>query len=100
MAKTYQLGPRSAFDLLVEQLRRRCSVRCPHELLLLFGQVSRKARDAGRFHPDAPVRDFDVRKNVRNGELSLLALRCLVGVRRESGDVDEPGNAGISPSGL
>jgi hypothetical protein len=30
-------------------------------------------------------------------ELGLLALRGLVGIRRQGRDIDEPGNAGIGP---
>jgi hypothetical protein len=81
--------PSGAPDLLVEQVRRRCSVGRPHDLLLLLGQVSREARDAFRPHPDAPVRDFDVRKDVCDGELGLLALRRFVGVRREDEKLEE-----------
>jgi hypothetical protein len=52
--------PSGTLGLLVEQVRRRCSVGRPHELLLLLGQISSEARDAFRPHPDAPVRYFDV----------------------------------------
>jgi hypothetical protein len=72
----------------------------PHDLLLLLGQVSCEASNAFREHPDAPVRDFDVGENVCDGELVLLALRRLVSVRREGGDVDQPGNAVIGSRGI
>jgi hypothetical protein len=44
---------------------------CPHKLLLLLGQVARKALDALGAHPYASIRNFDVGKNVRDGELGL-----------------------------
>src|SRR5882672_9657504 len=45
------------------------------------------------FEPDTSVRDFDVGEDVRFGEVRLLCLRCLVGVRSKRGDIDQPGNA-------
>ena len=66
--------PSGALDLLVEQVRRRCSVGRPHDLLLLLGQVSREARDAFRFQPDASVCNFDVRKDIGGGKLVQLTL--------------------------
>jgi hypothetical protein len=44
----------------------------------------------------ATVRHLDVLKHVGPREFVLLALRGLVGIRRESRDIDEPGNARIS----
>jgi len=38
-----------------------------------------------------------VGENVCGGKLILLALRRLAGIRGEGGDVDQPGNAVISP---
>jgi hypothetical protein len=89
--------PGGAFNLLVEQVCRRRRVGRLDEVLLLPRQVSRKARDACRSHPEAPIRHFDVGKDVCERELGLLTLRRLVGVRRECSDVDEPSNAGIGP---
>jgi hypothetical protein len=53
-------APGDAFDLLREKVGGRRSVGRPDDVLLFLGQVSRKARDAVGFHPDAPVRNFDV----------------------------------------
>ena len=67
--------------------------------LLLLGKVPREAPDAIRFQPDAPVCDFDVGEHVCGRKLVLLALRGLVGVRGECGDVDQPGNSVIGSRG-
>ena len=92
--------PGGACDLLVEQVRGRHALGRPDELLLLLGQVSREAVDAVREQPDAPVRDLDVGEHVGGRELVLLALRRLVLVRGECGDVDEPGNAVVGSRGV
>jgi hypothetical protein len=51
--------PRRALNFLGAQVRRRCGVSCPDEFLVLFGQISRKARDTLRFEPGPAVGDFD-----------------------------------------
>jgi len=38
-----------------------------------------------------------VREHIGHRELGLLALRGLVGIRRQGRDIDEPGHARISP---
>ena len=89
----YQLGldfQATARSIPAEEIGSRRIMGCPDNLLLLLRQVSREALDAFRTHPDAPVSDFDVLKNVGGGELLLLALRRFVGVRGERGDVDKP----------
>jgi hypothetical protein len=55
---------------------------------VLLRQVACEALDAVGEHPHSPIRDFDVGENVGEGEFRLLALRCLVRVRGECGDVD------------
>src|SRR6202042_2956856 len=92
-------SPGDALHLLLEQVRRRRSLGCPEEFLFMLGQVSREALDARREHPYAPVRDLDVRENFSDGKLVLLALRRLVLVRRERGDVDEAGDSVIRSGG-
>lgn len=100
LATMYQIG----FDFqalpstfLPEQVRGGRCVGSPDQLLLFLSQVSRKVRDAFWFHPNAPVCDFNVGK-LPSRELSLQAQGRFVGVGRECGDVDEPGNPGICPS--
>src|SRR5215469_18199416 len=87
--------PRRIFDLLIEQVRYRRTLCCIHQLLLRLGQVSREVLDAALFEPHAPVRHFDVRKHRGRWELVKLALRGLVGIRREGRDIDEPGHTWI-----
>jgi hypothetical protein len=71
----YQLGlPGDASTFLIEQIGCRRKVGCPDDLLLFFGQVSRKALYPIRAHPDAAVRDLDVGKDVCNGKLVQLVL--------------------------
>ena len=88
--------PGDTIDLLCEQVRGRGKVSCPDELLLLLRQVARETLYTVREHPDTPVRNFNVRENVGDGEFRLLALRGLVRVRGECGDVDQPGDPVIS----
>src|SRR5271155_5130367 len=67
-------SPSGALDFLIEKVRGRRALRRPHEFLLLLGQVSREAHDAVRLQPDAPVRNFNVRKHISGGKLGLQAL--------------------------
>ena len=53
--------------------------------------------DAALFEPDAPFRNLDVAEHGSRWKLVELALRGLVGIRRERRDIDQPGNAGIGP---
>ena len=85
--------PGGAPALPAEQVGGRRVVGGPDELLLCLGQVSGEAADAVRAQPDASVGDLDVGEDVRDRELVLLALRGLVGVRGQRGDVDQPGDA-------
>jgi hypothetical protein len=88
--------PCRAFDFLVEQVRHRQALCRVDEFLLRFRQVAAKEADAARLQPHATVGHLDVLKYLGPREFVLLALRGLVGIRRESRDIDEPGNARIS----
>ena len=91
--------PGGALDPLVEQVRRRPAWVAHTSFCSSSGRSPAKhATPSGRIQT-RPVRDFDVRKDVCDGELGLLALRRFVGVRRECSDVDEPSRAGIGPGG-
>ena len=48
-------APGGAVSLLVEQVSVRCDVGSPHQLLLLFGEVTGECLGALRQHPDATV---------------------------------------------
>ncbi len=85
--------PGSSSDFRVEQVGIRHALGRPNELLFLLGQIACETVDAFRKQPDTSVRDFDVGEDVSLWEVRLLCLRCLVGVRSERGDVDQPGNA-------
>jgi hypothetical protein len=52
-----------------------------------------------REHPDTPVSDFDVREDIGDRELVLLALRRLALVGGERRDVDQPGDAVVGSRG-
>jgi hypothetical protein len=67
--------PGGAFNLLGEQVGDWRCVFSPNELLLVLTQVTGKVLDAVWFDPNATVCNFDVRKDLRDGELSLQALR-------------------------
>jgi hypothetical protein len=78
-----------------EEIGSRGIMGRPNNLLFFLREVSRKARDAFRTHPDAPVCNFDVLEHVGYGELRLLALRSFVRVGGKCGDVDESNYAVI-----
>src|SRR6478609_9289651 len=82
-----------------KQIGGRCKVSGPCDLLLLLGKVSGEILDSLRKQPDAPICNFDVRENFCDGKLVQLALRCLVGVRGESGDIDQPGDTVVRSCG-
>jgi len=84
--------PGSSSDFRVEQVGCRHALGRPNQLLFLLGQIACETVDAFRKQPDTSVRNFDVREDVRLREVRLLCLRCLVGVRSERGDVDQPRN--------
>jgi hypothetical protein len=88
--------PCRAFDFLVEQVRHWHALCRVDEFLLRLGQVAAKEADAAQLQPYATVRHLDVLKHVGPREFVLLALRGLVGIWRESRDIDEPDNAWIS----
>jgi hypothetical protein len=85
--------PGGSSNFRVEQVGSGHALGRPNELLFLLGQIAGETVDAFRKEPDASVRDFDVGEDVRLREVRLLGLRCLVGVRSERGDVDQPRNA-------
>ena len=85
--------PGSSSNFRVEQVGSRHALGRPNELFFLLGQIACETVDAFRKQPDTSIRDFDVREDVCLWEVRLLCLRCLVGVRSERGDVDQPGNA-------
>src|SRR5207253_958588 len=67
--------------------------------LLLLWQISREACDATWLQPEATICDFDVAEDVCARKFILLALRRLVGIRRERADVDQSGNALVGSRG-
>jgi hypothetical protein len=67
--------PRGSFKLLIEQVRVWNALRRLNKFLFLLRQISREARNATRFQPDAPFCDFDVAEDVGTRKFVLLALR-------------------------
>lgn len=92
--------PRGAFGLLVEQFDGGGRRGRPHDLLLLFRQVSAEVPDAGGKHPDPAVRDLDLPKQLGGWVLGLLARRGLVLIGRDRGDVDESDDAVVDSRAL
>src|SRR5262249_59206245 len=88
--------PGSSPDFRLEQIRFRCALGCPNELLLLLRKVAAEILCGFRTQPDTSVDDFYVRKNVRLREVGLLRLSRFVGVRCERGDVNQPDNTIVS----
>ena len=65
--------PRGALDLLLlEQIVDGRIMGCPHQLLLLLGEVSVEELSTVRKHPGAPVRDLDAREDIRRILVELL----------------------------
>jgi hypothetical protein len=73
--------PSGAFNLLRKQVRRRRKVSRSDTFLLLLRQIPAKQGNPGRFHPDASVRDFNMRENICYREFSC----CLCDVSSTSG---------------
>src|SRR5262245_51037239 len=88
--------PGSSPDFRLEQIRFRCALGCPNELLLLLRKVAAEILCGFRTQPDTSVDDFYVRKNVRLREVGLLRLSRFIGVRCERGDVNQPDNTIVS----
>jgi hypothetical protein len=98
----YQLGfdlHAVPFKLLVEEVRVWHVLGRPNKFLFLLWQISREACDATWLQPHATICDFDVAEDVCARKFILLALRRLVGIRRECADVDQRGNAFIVSRG-
>src|SRR6266478_9309176 len=84
---------------MVREVRVWHALGRPNKFLFLLRQVSREARNATRFQPDAIISNFNVAEDVCARKFLLQALRRLVGVRRECADVDQRGNAFVHSCG-
>src|SRR6266849_8235325 len=91
--------PRRSFKLLVEEVRVWHALGRPNKFLFLLWQISREACDATWLQPHATICDFDVAEDVCARKFILLALRRLVGIRRERSDIDQSGNTVVHPRG-
>src|SRR5882762_7589572 len=85
--------PSGSPSFRVEQIGFGDALSRPNELLLLLRKISAEILRTFGTKPDASVHDFDVGEDVCLREVSLLCLRCLIGVRSERADVNQPGNA-------
>jgi hypothetical protein len=92
-------SPRGSFELLVEEVRVWHALGRPNKFLFLLWQISREACDATWLQPHATIGDFDVAEDVCARKFILLALRRLVGIRRECADVDQADNALVGSCG-
>jgi len=93
-------SPCGSFKLLVEEVRVWHALGRPNKFLFLLWQISREACDATWFQPHATICDFDVAEDVCARKFILLALRRLVGIRRECADVDQSGNRSSVPAAV
>jgi hypothetical protein len=93
-------SPRGSFELLVEEVRVWHALGRPNKFLFLLWQISREACDATWLQPHATIGDFDVAEDVCARKFILLALRRLVGIRRECADVDQSGNRSSVPAAV
>src|SRR6185503_3161915 len=90
--------PGSSPDFRLEQIGFRRALGRPNELLLLLRKVAAEILCALRTQPDTSIHNFYVGEEVGLRELGLLRLRRFIGVRRERGDVNQPGNTIVSSS--
>src|SRR4029077_2353165 len=92
-------SPCGSFKLLVEKVRVWHALGRPNKFLFLLWQIPCEACDATWLQPHATIRDFDVAEDVCARKFILLALRRLVGIRREGADGDQAGNAPVGSRG-
>src|SRR6266404_6103572 len=85
--------PSGSPDSRLEPVRFGDALGRPNELLLLLRKVSAEILRALRTQPHTSIHDFDVGEDVGRRELRMLRLRCFIGVRSESADVNQPDNA-------
>src|SRR5215470_10657 len=88
--------PGSSSDFRLEQIGFRGALGCPNQLLLLLRKVAAEILCGFRTQPDTSVDDFYVGKNIGLREVGLLRLSRFIRVRRERGDVHQPGNTIVS----
>src|SRR5262245_12606532 len=92
-------SPGGSFNLLIEEIRCRRSMRCPDELLLMLRQITGKGRNAIWFQPNTSVCHFNMREDVCGRKLFLQTLCRLVSIWRKRSDVNESGDTGVRPGG-
>src|SRR4029077_7209210 len=85
--------PGGSPDFCIEQIGLGDALSRPNELLLLLRKISAEILRTFGTKPDTSIHDFDVGEDVCLREIRLLCLRCLIGVRSERADVNQPGNA-------
>src|SRR5258706_11674470 len=85
--------PGGSPDFRLEQVRFGDPLSRPNELLLLLRKISAEMLRTFGTKPDTSIHDFDMGEDLCLREVSLLCLRCLIGVRSERADVNQSGNA-------
>src|ERR1700741_1120502 len=92
-------SPGGSFNLLIEEIRCRRSMRCPDEFLLMLWQITGKGRNAVWFQPNTSVCHFNIREDVCGRKLLLQTLCRLVSIWRKRRDVNESGVTSVRPGG-
>src|SRR5262249_5489531 len=92
-------SPCRSFNLLIEQVRCRRSMRGPDEFLLMLRQITGKGRDTAWLQPNTAVCHFDMRKDVCGWKLLLQTLCRLISIWRKRSDVNESGHTSVRPGG-
>jgi len=78
----------SSSDFRVDRSGAGTHCVAPKRASFLLGQIAAKQSMPSGRSPDTSVRDFDCRRRRPFwGEVRLLCLRCLVGVRSKRGDI-------------
>ena len=84
-------SPGGSFNLLIEEIRCRRSMRCPDEFLLMLRQITGKGRNTVWFQPNTSVCHFNMREDVCGRKLFLQTLCRFVSIWRKRSDVNESG---------
>src|SRR6516162_439514 len=92
-------SPCRSFNLLIEQVRCRRSMRGPDEFLLMLRQITGKGRSAVWFQPNSPIGQVDMREDSCGGKLFQQTLCRLISIWRKCSDVNESGHTSVRPGG-
>src|SRR5262249_39223957 len=92
-------SPCRSFNLLIEQVRCRRSMRGPDEFLLVLRQITGKGRYAVWFQPNTPIGQFDMREDICGGKIFFWTLCRLFRIWGKHNEVKKSGPTTVRPPG-